>query len=166
MKAITLASLVYIATTGSASVIQTRQLAGLFGGKLTAPERIVDVQPRVRQDAKRQQVRFGPFTLPAMKDKVAGHGGLLEMLNKPMDPNGYIISLTVKDGICKDCTVLAGKADITVEDGRRADIVDGIYLHHILGLSTSSPSTALLTNRSYQSGQKASLVRSILSQKC
>jgi hypothetical protein len=117
----------------SSALLPKRQLAGLYGGALTAPSKIEDVTPRVRPDAKRQKIRFGPFTMPGVKDKSAeGHGGFLEQLNKPMDPNGFIVSMTVKEGFCSDCTVLAGKADITFEDGKRADVADGVYLHHIL----------------------------------
>lgn len=49
-----------------------------------------------------------------------------------MDPNGFIVSLTVREGLCTNCTVLAGKADITFDDGARADVSRGVYLHHIL----------------------------------
>jgi hypothetical protein len=41
--------------------------------------------------------------------------------------------MMVKEGVCKDYTALAGRADITLEDGTRADIINGVYLHHILG---------------------------------
>jgi hypothetical protein len=54
-----------------------------------------------------------------------------------MDPQGHLISMMPTDGICKDCTILVGKADITLEDGTRADIKDGLYLHHILAFDTT-----------------------------
>jgi hypothetical protein len=58
------------------------------------------------------------------------------MLSFSMDPDGFVITKTLDSGICKNCTVLAGKADITFEYGRRADVKDGIYLHHILMLGS------------------------------
>jgi len=39
----------------------------------------------------------------------------------------------LKDGFCKDCTVISVKTDLVYEDGNRADISNGIYVHH--GLS-------------------------------
>ena len=119
----------------SGAVIERRQLAGLYGGTVTAPSKVIDVTPRVRPDAKRQKLLFGPFEMPAINpNSPAGHshGTVLDQLNKPMDPNGFILSLTVKEGVCGDCTVLAGKSDITFEDGSRAGIENGVYLHHIL----------------------------------
>jgi len=53
-------------------------------------------------------------------------------LGKPMDPNGFLISNMIDQGICTDCTVLAGKADITFEDGTPAGINNGVYLHHVI----------------------------------
>ena len=38
-----------------------------------------------------------------------------DVLTRPMDPQGHLISMMPNDGICKDCTILAGKADITLE---------------------------------------------------
>jgi hypothetical protein len=48
-----------------------------------------------------------------------------------MDPDGQIISLTIKDGICQDCTVLAGKSNIVFENGTRAQVQNGVYMHHL-----------------------------------
>ena len=39
---------------------------------------------------------------------------------------GYVISKVLRDGICKDCTVIAGKTDLTFENGTRADIGAGV----------------------------------------
>lgn len=49
-----------------------------------------------------------------------------------MDPNGFLISKMITEGVCTDCTVLAGKIDITYEDGSPAGIDNGVYLHHVL----------------------------------
>jgi hypothetical protein len=49
-----------------------------------------------------------------------------------MDPNGTPFSLTAQSGYCTDCTVLAAQVDIIFENGTRADIVNGVYLHHLV----------------------------------
>lgn len=53
-----------------------------------------------------------------------GHGGPKPKQSGmgPMDPNGFIVSKMIREGICSDCTVLAGKAEITFEDGSPAGI--------------------------------------------
>jgi hypothetical protein len=49
-----------------------------------------------------------------------------------MDPNGTPFSLMANSGYCTDCTVLAAQVDIVFENGTRADIVNGVYLHHLV----------------------------------
>lgn len=44
-----------------------------------------------------------------------------------MDPLGTVFVATLKDGICQNCTVLAGKVDLEFEDGRPADISGGVW---------------------------------------
>jgi hypothetical protein len=110
--------LAFFIAVASSAVIEKRQfLAGMFTNKVEKPTKIINTTPRVRQDAKRQLIRFGPFTLPAAKNDTQHEqkGGLLEQMNKPMDPNGAVIAFQIKEGVCKDCTILAGKADIVFE---------------------------------------------------
>jgi hypothetical protein len=49
-----------------------------------------------------------------------------------MDPNGFIVNVTLLHYMCKDCTVLVADADFTFKDGQRVDLTRGIYLHHLL----------------------------------
>jgi hypothetical protein len=49
-----------------------------------------------------------------------------------MDPNGTPFSMMVNSGYCTDCTVLAAQVDVVFENGTRADIVNGVYLHHLV----------------------------------
>jgi hypothetical protein len=35
-------------------------------------------------------------------------------------------------GFCSNCTILAAKADVVFENGTRADIASGVYLHHVV----------------------------------
>jgi hypothetical protein len=59
-----------------------------------------------------------------------------------MDPNVFPFSRTMYGGICSDCTVLGAKTDIVFEDETRADIINGVYLHHLIAMTTgkSQPS--------------------------
>ncbi|KAF2403692.1 hypothetical protein EJ06DRAFT_288207 [Trichodelitschia bisporula] len=49
-----------------------------------------------------------------------------------MDPNGTPFSRTLDGGVCTDCTVLAAAIDIVFANGSRADIANGVYLHHLV----------------------------------
>jgi hypothetical protein len=48
-----------------------------------------------------------------------------------MDPMGHVISQLLHEGLPKDATVIAGKSDLTYEDGTRADISTGVSTHTI-----------------------------------
>jgi hypothetical protein len=50
-----------------------------------------------------------------------------------MDPDGFAFGKQL-DGLPTDVTVLAGKADVVFENGTRADIADGVYLHHVISM--------------------------------
>ena len=56
--------LVAFAVTVTGSVIDKRQLAGLFGGAPAKPNKVIELQPRLRNSAKRSLIRWGPFELP------------------------------------------------------------------------------------------------------
>jgi hypothetical protein len=60
---------------------------------------------------------------------------LADFLSKSQDPSGYNVMNQVKDTICKDCTVLAVKMDVVFENGTRADVSRGVYLHHIIAFN-------------------------------
>jgi hypothetical protein len=60
---------------------------------------------------------------------------LAKFLGSTMDPDGFNVMNTVKGEICKDCTVLAVKIDVVFENGTRADVSSGVYLHHILSVN-------------------------------
>jgi hypothetical protein len=68
------------------------------------------------------------------------HGGMggMSASGLAMDPDGTPFSNIFRGGICADCTVLAAQVDIVHENGTRADIADGVYLHHMLTMLTSS----------------------------
>jgi hypothetical protein len=67
---------------------------------------------------------------------------LREIVRAPQDPNGWTSHRTFKGSeICQSCTILSVKSDMVFEDGTRADISKGLYLHHTaslnMGLHTS-----------------------------
>jgi hypothetical protein len=115
------------------------------------------VKPQLRSTATRKQIRYGPFKLPANKGGAPkpaeggahghGSGGMagapkggapgspFDILTgqKPMDPNGFSQMRVLSDGaLCTNCTVLAGKMDVVFDNGTRADISGGVYLHHVI----------------------------------
>jgi hypothetical protein len=64
--------------------------------------------------------------------------GVADMLNGAMDPEGFQVSKTIKEGICKDCSILSSKIDAVFENGTRADLTSGVYLHHIIALNAGT----------------------------
>jgi hypothetical protein len=61
---------------------------------------------------------------------------LKAIINAPQDPNGWTAHRTWKaSDLCLDCSVLSVKSDIVYENGTRADISTGIYLHHTASLN-------------------------------
>jgi len=55
-----------------------------------------------------------------------------------MDPDGFGILNTITGSICSDCTVLANQIDVVFEDGKRADLSSGVYLHHIITMDIAT----------------------------
>lgn len=131
----------------AAAVLQPRQFGSM---KVEKPAKIVSVKPRYRETAKRDQIRFGPLTLPAAKvsaPKEAGHShgasgakpfNPLSILSGgfAMDPDGFAFGRQLEGGFCTDCTILAGKVDVVFENGTRADVANGVYLHHVISSIT------------------------------
>jgi hypothetical protein len=48
-----------------------------------------------------------------------------------MDQNSqtWLLNLKAKDGLCSDCTVIAGQAMLTHPDGSKITTKDGIFVH-------------------------------------
>lgn len=63
---------------------------------------------------------------------------IAKFVGTTMDPDGFNIMRLVEDGVCRDCTVLGVKLDVVFENGTRADVSSGVYLHHILTLNIGS----------------------------
>ncbi|KAF2429085.1 hypothetical protein EJ08DRAFT_680230 [Tothia fuscella] len=144
-------------------------VAKLPPSSIIAPFKVEEVKPQLRTTATRKIIRYGPFKLPAntgspkpAKGEMSGHshgesgspGASPKVINpldiltgqKPMDPNGFSQMRVLKDGVmCSNCTVLAGKMDIVFENGTRADISGGVYLHHVITIDLTKQRKAWLT---------------------
>ncbi|KAF2430764.1 hypothetical protein EJ08DRAFT_696976 [Tothia fuscella] len=130
-------ALVYVGVS-SAAVIQKREPQdpkGIpkgvgFGGLMSSilPEIKVagrtTLKPQLRQEAKREKVHV-------VQNNCSFRGSL--------DPNGQAGFHIIKDGICKNCTVLSGLTGLEYEDGTPADPSNGIYKHHILSYDITKP---------------------------
>ena len=144
----------------TASPVERRQSGNLLGNLVNSlppsyiinPSHAEETKSKLRQTATRKLVRYGPFVIPPntgeAKTSTEGHahGGTgapamgadafpLEIFTgqKPMDPNGFSTMRILADGaMCKNCTVLAGRMDVVFENGTRADISNGVYLHHVV----------------------------------
>jgi hypothetical protein len=76
---------------------------------------------------------------PLLKEDLIG--GVADMLYGAMDPEGTQVSKTLVDGICRDCSILSSKIDAVFENGTRADLTSGVYLHHIIALNGGTEQT-------------------------
>ncbi|TID23380.1 Structural maintenance of chromosomes protein 4 [Venturia nashicola] len=116
-------------------------LFGSLGGPppLIKYESIRDLQPLLSKQAKRQLIRWGPFDVPGMSgpNDTAEYSATMSM-----DPIGHVISALLHDGLPKDVTIIAGKSDLVYADGVRADISNGLYLHHLISSDASKPPPA------------------------
>jgi hypothetical protein len=65
---------------------------------------------------------------------------------KPMDPNGYGFIRRLSSGICKNCTVLAGRTSVTFENGTEAGVANGVYIHHAFTMDVTKPVPTFITN--------------------
>lgn len=60
---------------------------------------------------------------------------IADFLSKTMDPEGFNTMHQTKNGICQDCTILSSKIDVVWPNGTRADLLSGVYLHHVIALN-------------------------------
>ncbi|TLD34863.1 hypothetical protein E2P81_ATG05028 [Venturia nashicola] len=82
------------------------------------------VQPEIDPTAKKAVIRYGPFTLMGQKYNRT-------KLPFVMDPKADVILRTLK-GLPDNAAILSGRLDTVFEDGSKADIAKGIYIHHLL----------------------------------
>jgi hypothetical protein len=92
-----------------------------------------------------------PAPKPATQAQPSGWQLIQDAFNtllaiKPMDPGGFsTFKLLTKGSMCTDCTVLAGKMSIVFENGTRADISSGVYLHHAIAIDLNKRQDGFVT---------------------
>jgi hypothetical protein len=69
-----------------------------------------------------------PPAIPKSGGGVADSGASSLLSSKPMDPNGVGVVKRLSTGMCKDCTVLAGKTTVVYANGTKAELSNGVYL--------------------------------------
>jgi hypothetical protein len=69
---------------------------------------------------------------------MGGHSHSGSGFEGKMDPDGRQIGGPVQDGICKECTILKARAEITDATGKAMSIGSGLYLHHIVVAASQS----------------------------
>lgn len=82
------------------------------------------IRPEIDQAAKKTVMRYGPFTLMGQRYNRT-------KLPFVMDPKADVILRTLK-GLPDNAAILSGRLDTVFEDGSKADISKGIYIHHLL----------------------------------
>lgn len=90
------------------------------------------LKPEVNPNAIHSITRFGPLTV---KGKKAGS----------QDSGQQNWMLSIRDGFCKNCTVLKGHVGIEELDGTVADPKTGVYIHHILTFDVTKKSKSFVT---------------------
>ncbi|KAF2428623.1 hypothetical protein EJ08DRAFT_321921 [Tothia fuscella] len=88
------------------------------------PYRISKVSPVMDQKALKQVIQYGPFTLLGSK-----YNRTVSPIH--MDDKADILMRTLK-GIPANAALLSGRLDTVFEDGSKADVSKGIYIHHLL----------------------------------
>lgn len=88
------------------------------------PVKFEYVQPEIDPAAKKTVMRYGPFTLMGQKYNRT-------TIPLIMDPKADMILRTLK-GLPDNAAILSGRLDTVFEDGSKADIAKGIYIHHLL----------------------------------
>lgn len=53
-----------------------------------------------------------------------------------LDTNGQAFLEIISDGLCSNCTVLAGGTRLVFEDDTLAGPAQGVYVHHIISIGT------------------------------
>jgi hypothetical protein len=91
------------------------------------PVKAETLQPLLRPDAKRIRLFWGPFNIYGAEERKTA----TSVDNNRLTSEGMIFDRRLT-GVCKNCTVLAGKADLHFLNGTRATISHGVYNHHLL----------------------------------
>jgi hypothetical protein len=152
----TLLAPIFLASVAAGAAIEARQadftsvLSGIAGLMPSTKGVVTEAKAKLRPDASRRIIKYGPFTLPGNKESDApkmegghahGSGGSMGAAppaapksggsvdpSKPMDPNGVMMVKRLEGGICQECTVLAGRTSVVYGNGTKAELANGVYL--------------------------------------
>jgi len=91
---------------------------------VSKPVKVDQVAPVINSGAKKVILRYGPYTLLGQK-----YERPKPTLN--MDPKSDILIRTLK-GLPNNAAILSGRMDTVFEDGSKADVAQGVYIHHLL----------------------------------
>ncbi|KAF2674030.1 hypothetical protein BT63DRAFT_408254 [Microthyrium microscopicum] len=83
-----------------------------------------DLKPAVFPNAKRQKVIWGPFPLQPSTSKHTQTGLKLDAQSDVLED--------IVTGLCTNCMVLKGAAEVTDKEGKRLDLASKIYTHHVI----------------------------------
>ncbi|KAF2397319.1 hypothetical protein EJ06DRAFT_523814 [Trichodelitschia bisporula] len=129
------ASLVVFLAAAVAAVPQR----GLGGGGLPVVS-TKTLTPKLRANAKRVAVKYGPFELLAKDDRDQLADAPHRQAKKSpgsMDPKGQSGMSTLSGGLCGGCTVLSAHYGLEYPDGKEAKPESGVYIHHLVSYDTS-----------------------------
>jgi len=99
-------------------------LMGLLSPKIQKAMKIETIEPRIRKDAKRIRITYGPYKIRSSKDKQNPGNSF------SMDPHGSGYSYSVGSDFPRDVTVLQSQSLLVNETFQEATIDDGLYNHH------------------------------------
>ncbi|KAF2667473.1 hypothetical protein BT63DRAFT_472205 [Microthyrium microscopicum] len=91
-----------------------------------------ELKPKLRDNAKRVMLSYGPLLMPGVDEKKPGGG--FSMDRKGL---GGSTTFTSKTGLCSNCTVLLTRISFHNEDGSPAKPSNGFYVHHLLAYDNS-----------------------------
>ena len=91
------------------------------------PVKTEQLQPLLRQDAKRVRLFYGPLNIYGKEERK--HATTRQ--DDKITSEGMEFTRRL-GGFCNNCMVLAGKADLHFLNGTRATISHGVYNHHLL----------------------------------
>jgi len=111
----------------SAGLISQRQMGG--AAKVAGTR---SLKPEVNPKAKHTITRLGPYSLKgAGSAKDSGQQNFMAM---------------VRDGFCRNCTVLKGHVGLESMEGSPVGPKEGIYIHHILSFDTTKRQKSFLSS--------------------
>lgn len=130
----TLALIALPALAGAAALHSTSfdKRQGLFAtsvkGTPLRPILVKKLSPTIDSSGKaiRELGLWGPFPLQAANATHANKPGEFKL-----DANSDILSGQMS-GLCANCMILEAKADLADKDGKKIDIGEGVYSHHII----------------------------------